>query len=68
MRRHRRHGRRGINAKVLIAVVAAVVAAIGAVSFLGVNAQSMTASEEVFSFENALEAEIAGSRACLVGT
>ena len=55
MRRHRRHGRRGINAKVLIAVVAAI----GAVSFLGVNAQSLTTAEEIFSFENAIEAEIA---------
>ncbi len=55
MRRHRRYRRRGINAKVLIVVVVAI----GAVSFLGVNAQSLTTSEEIFSFENAIEAEIA---------
>ena len=51
----RLYRRRRINAKVLIAVVVAI----GAVSFLGVNAQSLTTSEEIFSFENAIEAEIA---------
>ena len=55
MSRHRRYRRRGINTKLLIVVVVAI----GAVSFLGVNAQSLTTAEEIFSFENAIEAEIA---------